>query len=97
MAPVAAVIGADGAIRATDCMTGDPVGEVAVYTAFAGRPVDVGPREDPYLFTARSFERAVAGQGRSIVSGRDGVRSLAAALAAMESLSTGCAQEVPRV
>lgn len=88
------VLGTDGAIRATDCMTGDPTGEVLLFTGRQATTVDVGPRTDLYLTTTLAFADAVAGTGAPIVSGRDGVRSLAAALAAVDSLSTGCAQEV---
>jgi 1,5-anhydro-D-fructose reductase (1,5-anhydro-D-mannitol-forming) len=88
------VLGTTGAIRATGCMTGDPVGDVLLYRGLEATPVDVGPRDDLYLTTTEAFARAVAGDGAPIVTGHDGVRSLAAALAALESLATGCGQDV---
>lgn len=88
------VLGTEGAIRATGCMTGDPTGEVLLFKDLESTSVDVGPRTDLYLATTLAFADAVAGVGEPIVSGHDGVRSLAVALAAMESLTTGCVQEV---
>lgn len=91
------ILGTDGAIRATECMTGDPIGDVTLFAGGTATPVDVGPRDDLYLVTARAFERAVAGGGEPVVSGHDGVRSLAAALAASASLVSGCAEDVMRL
>jgi len=70
------------------------VGDVLLYRGLEATPVDVGPRDDLYLTTTEAFARAVAGDGAPIVTGHDGVRSLAAALAALESLATGCGQDV---
>ncbi len=91
------VLGTQGAIRASDSMTGDPVGEVIWFSDSGPTSVDVGPRDDLYVVTAVAFERAIAGEGEPIVSGPDGVRSLAAALAAATSLTTGRAEDVARV
>lgn len=91
------ILGTRGAIRATACMTGDPVGEVTVYDGHEGRAVDVGPRDDLYLTTTLAFERAVREGGSPIVSGVDGVRSLAAAVAAQQSLASGRIEPVERV
>jgi hypothetical protein len=51
--------------------------------------VEVGPRDDLYEVTVRAFGAAVAGEGDVVVSGPDGVRSLAVSLAVLESLRTG--------
>ena len=91
------ILGTEGAIRSTACMTGDPIGDVVVYRNHEATSVDVGPREDLYVTTARAFERAVRDGGDPFVTGRDGVRSLAAALAAQESLASGCAADVEPV
>lgn len=83
------VLGTEGALVAEDCNTGDPVGSVALWRDHKAEPVDVGPREDLYEVTVRAFRAAVAGEGDVVVSGPDGVRSLAVSLAALESLRTG--------
>ncbi|MDI1290753.1 MAG: gfo/Idh/MocA family oxidoreductase, partial [bacterium] len=75
----------------------DPIGEVIWFSDSGPTSVDVGPRDDLYLVTALAFERAIAGEGEPIVSGPDGVRSLAGALAAATSLITGRAEDVARV
>jgi 1,5-anhydro-D-fructose reductase (1,5-anhydro-D-mannitol-forming) len=83
------VLGTEGALVAEDCNTGDPVGSVALWRDHKAEPVDVGPRDDVYEVTVRAFGAAVAGEGDVVVSGPDGVRSLAVSLAALESLRTG--------
>ena len=83
------VLGTEGALVAEDCNTGDPVGSVALWRDHKSEPLDVGPRDDLYEVTLRAFDAAVAGEGDVVVSGKDGVRSLAVSLAALESLRTG--------
>ena len=83
------VLGTEGALVAEDCNTGDPVGSVALWRDHKAEPIDVGPRDDVYEVTVRAFGAAVAGEGDVVVSGPDGVRSLAVSLAALESLRTG--------
>ncbi len=90
------ILGTDGAIRSTGCMTGDPVGDVVVYRGLEATLVDLGDRDDLYLTTTRAFERAVREGADPLVTGRDGVKSLAAAMAAQASLASGCAAEVER-
>ena len=88
------VLGTEGALVAEDCNTGDPVGSVTLWRAHVAEPVDLGPRDDLYEVTVRAFGAAVAGEGDVVVSGPDGVRSLAVSLAALESLRTGRRAEV---
>jgi len=83
------ILGDRGAIRGTNSMTGDPVGEVAIFHGHQATPVDVATREDLYLTAIRAFDEAVRGGGEPLVTATDGLRSLAAALAAVESLRTG--------
>ena len=83
------VLGTEGALVAGDCNTGDPVGSVALWRDHKAEPVELGPRDDLYEVTVRAFGAAVAGQGNVVVSGPDGVRSLAVSLAVLESLRTG--------
>lgn len=88
------LLGTDGALVAEDCNTGDPVGTVTLWQDRKATPLDVGPREDLYQVTVRAFGDAVRGAGQVVVSGDDGVRSLAVSLAALESLRTGRRQPV---
>jgi len=91
------VLGTRGALVAEDCNTGDPVGTVSLWRDGRSEPLDVGPREDLYEVTIRAFAAAVEGSGPVVVTGADGVRSLAMSLAAAESLRTGTRVEVPDV
>lgn len=83
------VLGTDGALEATDCNTGDPAGTVTLWRSHVAEALEVGPRENLYETTVRAFRGAVAGEGEVLVSGEDGVRSLAVSLAVLESLRTG--------
>jgi 1,5-anhydro-D-fructose reductase (1,5-anhydro-D-mannitol-forming) len=83
------VLGTAGALVAEDCNTGDPVGTVTLWRDNVTEPVDVGPRDDLYEVTVRAFGAAVAGEGDVLVTGDDGVRSLAVSLAVLESVRTG--------
>ncbi len=88
------VLGTAGALVAEDCNTGDPVGSVTLWRDHKPEPLDVGPRDDLYEVTVRAFGAAVAGEGDVIVSGPEGVRSLAVSLAVLQSLRTGARAEV---
>ena len=83
------VLGTEGALVGDDCNTGDPVGGVTLWRDHVAEPLDVGPRDDLYEVTVRAFGAAVAGEGDVVVTGEDGVRSLAVSLAVLESLRTG--------
>jgi 1,5-anhydro-D-fructose reductase (1,5-anhydro-D-mannitol-forming) len=83
------ILGDDGAIRSTASMTGDPVGEVEIFHGHEATVVDIPARDDLYLTTVRAFDRAIRTGDEPLVTARDGLRSLAAALAAVESLRTG--------
>lgn len=88
------ILGTDGALVAADCNTGDPVGDVTLWRDGGPEPLDVGPRDDLYEVTVRAFGAAVSGEGSVVVTGEDGVRSLAVSLAVLESLRTGSRAEV---
>ena len=83
------ILGTEGALVAEDCNTGDPVGTVTLWRDHVGEPLDVGPRDDLYEVTVRAFDSAVHYEGEVVVTGEDGVRSLAYSLAVLESLRTG--------
>lgn len=82
------VHGTEGSLIGTDCMTQKPVGDVLLRTASGEQmlPVD---RTNLYLTSLRAFQAAVAGEGRPSATGEDGVRSLAMALASLESARSG--------
>lgn len=88
------ILGTDGALVAENCNTGAPVGRVTLWRAKAAEPIDVGPRDDLYEVTVRAFGAAVRGEGEVLVTGEDGVRSLAVSLAVLESLRTGARAKV---
>jgi 1,5-anhydro-D-fructose reductase (1,5-anhydro-D-mannitol-forming) len=83
------ILGTDGALVAEDCNTGLPVGDVTLWRDNVAEPVELGPRNDLYEVTLRAFGAAVSGDGDVVVTGPDGVRSLAVSLAVLESLQTG--------
>jgi 1,5-anhydro-D-fructose reductase (1,5-anhydro-D-mannitol-forming) len=87
------VHGTEGSIFATGVMTQQPVGEVVLVTA-AGREAVAFPAHDLYGQAIRDFLSAVAGGGRPAADGRDGVASLAVALAVREAARTGQRQMV---
>ena len=83
------IIGTDGALDASDCNTGDPAGTVTLWRGHVAEPLEVGAREDLYETTLHAFRAAVRGTGEVLVTGEDGVRSLAVSLAVLDSLRTG--------
>ena len=83
------ILGTHGAIVAENCNTGDPVGDVWLVKNHQRQEISIPDREDLYIRTVRQFQAAVHGQGDVIVSGQDGVHSLAVAAAAYESARTG--------
>ncbi len=87
------VHGTEGSIFATGVMTQLPVGEVALVTA-QGREGVAYPTHNLYAQAVADFLLAVAGQGRAAADGRDGVASLAVALAVREAARTGVRQAV---
>ena len=91
------VLGTDGSLVGDDCNTGDPVGSVTLWRDHVAEPLDIGPRDDLYQVTVRAFGAAVAGEGDVVVTGEDGVRSLAVSLAVLESLRTGARATVRKV
>ena len=89
------IIGTDGALVGRDALAQDPIGKVFLVRGGEFTPVDLGPEIGLYDFTVARFEEAVAARAagdataQPWVTGEDGVISLAAALAGVESLRTG--------
>lgn len=87
--------GSDGSLVAVDVMGDDPVGEVLLRRNGVGHAVDVGLREDLFEQAIASFVRAIRDdRDAAIATGDDGIRSLAVALAARESVSRGQVVEI---
>jgi 1,5-anhydro-D-fructose reductase (1,5-anhydro-D-mannitol-forming) len=85
----AEVHGTEGSLIARNVMTQEPVGDVFLSRDGVQSEVTLGPREDLYAHIVRHFNSAVRGQGQPFATGEDGIRSLAVALAVLESTKTG--------
>jgi 1,5-anhydro-D-fructose reductase (1,5-anhydro-D-mannitol-forming) len=88
------VHGTTGSLIAREVMTGEPTGDVFLRRGTELTAVDVGPRESLYVRALRAFHAAIGGEGPPAVSGDDGIKSLAVALAVRESATSGHAVEV---
>jgi len=88
------VHGTTGSILAREVMTGEPTGDVFLRRGAELTPVDVGPRENLYARALRAFHNAIRGEGVPAVTGDDGIKSLAVALAVRESARSGRAVKV---
>ncbi|MFV0410866.1 MAG: Gfo/Idh/MocA family protein [Paracoccus sp. (in: a-proteobacteria)] len=81
--------GTEGSIVARNVMTQNPNGEVLLMRRDqTPMPVAFVP-EDLYLRGVRSFGEAATGRGRVAADGRDGVASLAVALAVLDASGSG--------
>jgi 1,5-anhydro-D-fructose reductase (1,5-anhydro-D-mannitol-forming) len=79
--------GTDGSLVAQDCMTQEAKGTLVLRDAAGEQPIPVA-HEHLYVRVLRQFNEAVAGRGAPGCTGRDGVASLAVALAVLESART---------
>jgi 1,5-anhydro-D-fructose reductase (1,5-anhydro-D-mannitol-forming) len=82
------VHGSSGSIHARDVMTQRPIGEVFLRTERGEQLVPL-EQENLYVRTIRAFAASVRGEGQPSCTGEDGLRSLATALAALESARSG--------
>lgn len=82
------VHGDAGSLVATNCMTQAPVGQVLLRTPGCETKLQL-QHENLYVRTINAFKSAIAGDGKPLSTGEDGVASLAIALAALESARTG--------
>ena len=89
------VHGTEGSIVARDVMTQDPVGSVHLRDSGGERELDIPGRRDLYEVSLEKFARAVEEKAEPAVTGVDGVRALAVALAVQEAASSG--RQVPVV
>ena len=88
------VHGDSGSLVATNCMTQAPVGEVLLRTAGGETKLQL-QHENLYVRTINAFKSAIAGDGKPLSTGEDGVASLAIALAALESARTHSVVNIP--
>ena len=82
------VHGTHGSIFARGVMTQLPVGEIHLVTA-EGRELVPYSDHNLYVEAVRRFADAVAGRGQPAADGRDGVKSLAVALAVRDAARSG--------
>ncbi|MDZ4699752.1 MAG: Gfo/Idh/MocA family oxidoreductase [Rhodothermales bacterium] len=83
------VHGTEGSIYAKNVMTQQPIGNLYLLRNGVREPIDPGPAEDLYAHAVRRFNDAILHNGSPWATGEDGVRSLAIALAVLESTKTG--------
>ncbi len=88
------VHGDSGSLVATNCMTQAPIGEVVLRTAGGEAKLEL-QHENLYVRTINAFKSAIAGDGKPLSTGEDGVASLAIALAALESARTHSVVNIP--
>jgi 1,5-anhydro-D-fructose reductase (1,5-anhydro-D-mannitol-forming) len=77
--------GSAGSIIATNVMGQDPVGEIRLRTASGDEIIEPDDRENLYVYSLRKFEAATKGNGSPAAGGKDGIASLAGAVAILES------------
>ncbi len=82
------VHGTEGSIFARGVMTQLPVGEIELVTGAGREAVPYSPH-NLYVQAVRQFVDAAAGKGQVAASGRDGIKSLAVALAVRDAARTG--------
>jgi 1,5-anhydro-D-fructose reductase (1,5-anhydro-D-mannitol-forming) len=87
------VHGTEGSIFASGVMTQQPVGEVSLVTE-SGRETVPYATHNLYGQAVADFLSAVEGHGRPAADGRDGIASLAVALAVRKAAATGTRQMV---
>ena len=81
--------GTEGSLFAVNVMTQDPVGRVVLRRDSEETEIKLDPPEDLYVHSIRHFNQAVMTGAQPFATGADGLRSLAVALAALESSKSG--------
>jgi 1,5-anhydro-D-fructose reductase (1,5-anhydro-D-mannitol-forming) len=81
--------GTEGSLFAVNVMTQDPVGRVVLRRDNEETEIELDPAEDLYAHSIRHFNQAVRTGTQPFATGVDGLRSLAVALAALESSKSG--------
>jgi 1,5-anhydro-D-fructose reductase (1,5-anhydro-D-mannitol-forming) len=70
-------------------MTQEPKGRLFLRKEETQQEIDPGPHVNLYGHQVRHFNAAIHGQGKPFTTGEDGIRSLAVALAVLESTKNG--------
>jgi len=83
------VHGTEGSLFGEDVMTQEPQGRLFLRKGEKREELDLGPHENLYAHQVRHFNAAIRGQGPPFATAEDGVRSLAVALAVLESTKSG--------
>jgi 1,5-anhydro-D-fructose reductase (1,5-anhydro-D-mannitol-forming) len=81
--------GSTGSLIGRDVLTADPVGDVVLRRHDHVAAVSIPRRWPLYENAISRFDAAIRGEGSPLASGRDGISSLACALAARESSRLG--------
>ncbi|TPJ44195.1 Gfo/Idh/MocA family oxidoreductase [Mesorhizobium sp. B2-5-13] len=87
------VHGSQGSLIARNVMTQKPVGSVLLRTASGEEQLSFD-RENLYVRSVRRFHAAIRGEGQPSATGEDGIWSLAAAEAALQSANSGRAVKI---
>ena len=82
------VHGSEGSLIARNCMTQKPVGTVTLRNADGETDLPLDHR-NLYENTLLAFDEAIAGKGKPLCGGEDGVWSLATGLAVMQAAASG--------
>jgi 1,5-anhydro-D-fructose reductase (1,5-anhydro-D-mannitol-forming) len=83
------VHGTEGSLFAADVMTQDPQGRILLRRDGEESEIKLDPPEDLYAFGIRHFNQAIRTGVPPFATGEDGLRSLAIALAVLESSKSG--------
>ncbi|MDT2005957.1 Gfo/Idh/MocA family oxidoreductase [Rhodococcus opacus] len=81
--------GTAGTLVASNCMRPDPTGTLRMVTNGRDTSVPLEPVDNLYAPGIRAFVDAVHGDGRPVATGHDGLRSVTAALAILQSIEEG--------
>ncbi|TPL86431.1 Gfo/Idh/MocA family oxidoreductase [Mesorhizobium sp. B2-3-13] len=87
------VHGSQGSLIARNVMTQKPVGSVLLRTSSGEEELSFD-RENLYVRSVRRFHAAIRGEGQPSATGEDGIWSLAAAEAALQSANSGRAVKI---
>ncbi|MCV9961589.1 Gfo/Idh/MocA family oxidoreductase [Pararhizobium sp. BT-229] len=87
------VHGTEGSLIARNCMTQKPVGTVTLRNVDGETELSLDQR-NLYQNTLIAFEEAIAGRGKPLCSGEDGIWSLATGLAVMQAAASGNAVRI---
>lgn len=91
------VHGSEGSLIGRNCMTQRPIGTVTLRNVDGETELSINHR-NLYQNTLAAFEDAVAGRGKPLCSGEDGIWSLATGLAVMQAAASGSAVRIePRL